>query len=164
MRVMIPSSTVTPMERPFRGSRPEIFVVLMNLAKRTRFLVEINGAQWVRPERGCWAGTGDRRLQHCFYGCAFVTARHAAEEFVPRYQRGDRKCNGPLRNVIQRNEAAIEHFLFPAHLIKFHDFYGNRIVQVGGRIIEGEMSISTDTEQNQIDGSLGQHRRIVSAC
>src|SRR5271154_1337929 len=100
MQAMTPLPTVTSMERPFRGSRPLIFAVLMKFAQRTRFRIEVNGAPRMRAQCCGRACPADPRLQHGLHGCAFVATRHAAKQFVPGKQCGYRKCNGPSGNVM----------------------------------------------------------------
>jgi hypothetical protein len=42
----------------------------------------------------------------------------------------------------------------PAYLIQINDLYRSRVMEVRGRIIEGQMPVDADTQADKIDGSL----------
>ena len=59
---------------------------------------------------------------------------------------------GARGNLVQRGETSIIHLLLAALGVKFNYLDDERVVEVGGWIVKGEVTIGADAAADDIDG------------
>ncbi len=65
------------------------------------------------------------------------------------------------RNILDRSETFVIDLLLAASLIERDDFHSEWVVEIGGGIIEGKMSVDANTAAHDVDGSSVEFGRIV---
>jgi len=109
---------------------------------------------------------GRARRSDGFVDCAadrfsFADSGNSAENCTSVEQ--GRKCDGEraCRDLVQCGKAFVIDLLLAALQVELDDLHGQGIVEVSGRIVEGEMSVGSDAAAYDVDGCGAKLPRIV---
>ena len=125
------------------------------------FRIKEDSATWVTAQGRRWTHWMDGFAERTANGILFGGAGDGAENGTSRQECRDGHCQGVLWNFIERSEASIVYLLLTACVIEIDNSHGERIVEGGGRIVEGEMTVDTDSAADNVDGCCGQFRSVT---
>ena len=90
-------------------------------------------------------------LESDLHGVRFAGIRHGIDDAAALHDLAHAHGYRPLRHVIQSREPAFAELLFPTHLIQIHHKIRSFRIEVGGRIVERDMSVFADADERNID-------------
>ena len=109
----------------------------------------------------CRAHFTDRTHDSSPHGIRLGQRRNDTEKSLSREHCRYSKGKGIFRNILDLSETAVIDLLLTALLIKVDHLYRFRIIEIRNmRIIEGDMTILSDTHEYDIDRVLFQDLRI----
>lgn len=119
--------------------------------------VDIERGVWVAAENSRGTRGGDFVADGGADGGGFARAGNGADEFACAHECRNGKGDCVSRHGLKRGEAAIVDLLLAAFGVEFHSFYERGVGEVrDGRIVEGEVSVFTDSEAANIEGCFVQ--------
>jgi len=106
-------------------------------------------------QRGGGSQGRDRPLKAGFHGGGFAILRHDTQDLFGPEQLLDGNAEGLARHFVERSEPAFAHLLGTAGRIERDDEVRFFCFEIGGRIVEGEVTIFADTDKGEIDAGGG---------
>ena len=95
-------------------------------------------------------------INHCL---RLALVWHGQDQFACLHNLADRHRNRHFRYVLQRRKPSLAHLLATAGLIEADSDLGLLSIEVGRRIVEGEVAILTNASKAYIDG-LATNSRV----
>src|SRR6476646_2038293 len=86
------------------------------------------------------------------------------EEFARLQELADEHRDRSFRDVVEAREPAFPNLLAAACFVQGDDDVRRRRIEVGGRVVEGEVSIFADTYERHVDGRGGKRFAGTPAC
>ena len=87
--------------------------------------------------------------------------RHRGDDLAAAHDLIDGHGDGLLRHVIDGGEPALAKLLAAAGVVEVDDLVGGGGVEIGGRIVEGDVGILADADDADVDGLLTDELRQV---
>ena len=106
-------------------------------------------------ENSCGASLADLTANGSLYSVSLCGSGNDAEKMISREESGAGEGDRHLRNVIDSCEASVVYLLLTADLVKLYGLDLLLIVEISnGRIVERDMSVLTDTHNDDVGGVL----------
>ena len=117
--------------------------------------VEIDGGVGMRAEDGSGSHGAEFAVEAGVNGLGFARVGNDAEDLLGFEDLLDGHGDGLLGNLVEIAEPAFADLLLAAGVIEIDDDVRIGDLEIGGRIVEGEMAIFADAGEGNIDGRAG---------
>ena len=109
-------------------------------------------------------GSGNHRgglvgVKGLIQGVGLNGVRNAGNDLLALHDLVGGHRNGLLRHVVEGGEPALAHLLAAASVVEIDDDVGFTGVEVGGRVVEGDVTVFTDADEADVDRLLLHHPR-----
>lgn len=91
-------------------------------------------------------------FEHLANGLMFLLSRHYTEDRMSGEKRRDGHRDRMGGNIIEGGETFVIDLLLTAPLIERDDLHGEWVVEIGGWIVEGKVSIHANPAADDVDG------------
>ena len=95
---------------------------------------------------------GDRSFDGAADGFCLAQVRHDAQDVSRLENLSDRHRNRARRHIVDRIEPAFADLLAAAGVVEIDDEIRLARVEVGRRIVEGEVAVLADADERDVDG------------
>ena len=124
-------------------------------------VIEVERAPRMNTERSGLAQRCNGSLEHVANGMGLLRSGYGAEDGASGEERRNGCRDSMSRNILDRSETFVIDLLLAASLIERNDFHSEWVVESGGRIIDGKVSVDANTAAHDVDGSGVDFGRIV---
>src|SRR5437016_3396230 len=119
-------------------------------------LIQVHGCVWVCAQYRRWSQRADLSFKARFDRFRFSSIRDDANNLFRFQNLAHAHGNGSARYVVQSWELSFPELLTPASFIQRNNQIFFLGFKIGGRIVEGEMPVLSDSNKSDIDGGSMQ--------